>query len=180
MAALFLFKRFLPRVPGPLIVVAAGILLVAFGGLRDAGVELITPVTRAFPLPTLPSLQHVFQLIPGALAIAVMAFLESAAVARGIRDLDDPRFDEMPERGALRGWSQAAIMDLLRSCEGAGLIEASRGEYPTISTTRKGDQVGIGTLDPNDLGLQMPTMKKKPNQEKKMARKSPTGERPHV
>ena len=111
-AALFLFKRFLPRVPGPLIVVAAGILLVAFGGLRDAGVELITPVTRAFPLPTLPSLQHVFQLIPGALAIAVMAFLESAAVARGIRDLDDPRIDSNRELFAtaaanvVGGWFQ--------------------------------------------------------------------------
>lgn len=111
-AALFLFKRFLPRVPGPLIVVAAGILLVAFGGLRSAGVELITPVTRAFPLPALPSLDHVFQLIPGALAIAVMAFLESAAVARGIRELEDPRIDSNRELFAtamaslLGGWFQ--------------------------------------------------------------------------
>lgn len=111
-AALFLFKRFLPRVPGPLIVVAAGILLVAFGGLREAGVALITPVTRAFPLPTLPSLDHVFQLIPGALAIAVMAFLESAAVARGIRETADPRIDSNRELFAtaaanvVGGWFQ--------------------------------------------------------------------------
>jgi ATP-dependent DNA helicase RecQ len=82
-----------------------------------------------------------------------------AGIANGSDD--DHRFDEMPERGALRGWSQAAIMDLLRSCEGAGLIEASRGEYPTISTTRKGDQVGIGTLDAGDLGLQIPSKTKK-------------------
>jgi hypothetical protein len=52
-------------------------------------------------------------------------------------------------------------MDLLRALEGAGLVEASRGEYPTISTTRKGDQVGIGKVDPNDLGLQMPTVTKR-------------------
>ncbi len=96
-AVLFLFKRFLPRVPAPLIVVAAGILLVAFGGLREAGVALITPVTQAFPLPALPSFAHVFALIPGALAIAVMAFLETTAVARGIRDLDDPRIDNNRE-----------------------------------------------------------------------------------
>jgi MFS superfamily sulfate permease-like transporter len=111
-AALFLFKRFLPRVPGPLIVVAAGILLVAFGGLRSAGVELITPVAQAFPLPALPSFDHLFQLIPGALAIAVMAFLESAAVARGIREPDDPRIDSNRELLAtamanlLGGWFQ--------------------------------------------------------------------------
>jgi ATP-dependent DNA helicase RecQ len=82
-----------------------------------------------------------------------------AAIANGTDD--DARFDEMPERGALRGWSTAAIMDLLRACEGAGLIEASRGEYPTISATTKGDRVGIGQLDPNDLGLQMPTVTKR-------------------
>jgi len=82
-----------------------------------------------------------------------------AAIANGSDD--DARFDEMPERGALRGWSSAAILDLLRSCEGAGLIEASRGEYPTITTTTKGDRVGIGTLDTNDLGLQMPTATKR-------------------
>jgi ATP-dependent DNA helicase RecQ len=82
-----------------------------------------------------------------------------AAIANGTDD--DARFDEMPERGCLRGWSSQHILDLLRSLEGAGLIEASRGEYPTISTTRKGDQVGIGRLDPNDIGLQMPTVSKR-------------------
>jgi ATP-dependent DNA helicase RecQ len=74
---------------------------------------------------------------------------------------DDPRFDEMPERGCLRGWSGQQIMDLVRALEGAGLVEASRGEYPTISTTRRGDLVGIGKLDPNELGLQMPTVTKR-------------------
>ncbi len=74
---------------------------------------------------------------------------------------DDERFDDLPERGALRGWSPQHIMDLLRALEGAGLVEASRGEYPTMSTTRKGDQVAVGRLDPNDLGLQMPTFTKK-------------------
>lgn len=111
-AALFLFKRFLPRVPGPLVVVAAGILFVAFGGAKEAGVELIAPVTEAFPYPVLPTLEHVFQLIPGALAIAVMAFLETAAVARGIRDLEDPRIDSNRELLAVgvanlvAGWFQ--------------------------------------------------------------------------
>jgi ATP-dependent DNA helicase RecQ len=82
-----------------------------------------------------------------------------AAIANGSDD--DDRFNEMPERGCLRGWSAQQIMDLVRALEGAGLVEASRGEYPTISTTRKGDMVAIGKLDPNDLGLQMPTVTKR-------------------
>jgi ATP-dependent DNA helicase RecQ len=70
---------------------------------------------------------------------------------------DDARFDDLPERGCLRGWRERAALDLLRALEGAGLIEASRGEYPTISTTRRGDQVAVGRLEPTDVGVQMPT-----------------------
>ncbi|HTL34108.1 MAG TPA: ATP-dependent DNA helicase RecQ [Kofleriaceae bacterium] len=91
-----------------------------------------------------------------------------AAIANGTED--DARFDEMPERGCLRGWSSQHILDLLRALEGAGLIEASRGEYPTISTTRRGDQVGIGKLDPNELGLQMPTVTKRSRVRKRTKR----------
>ncbi|MBV8762976.1 MAG: hypothetical protein JO257_37165, partial [Deltaproteobacteria bacterium] len=71
------------------------------------------------------------------------------------------RFADMPERGCLRGWSPQQLMDLLRALEGAGLVEASRGEYPTISTTKRGDLVAIGKLDPSDLGIQMPVVVKK-------------------
>jgi len=70
---------------------------------------------------------------------------------------DDARFDELPERGCLRGWSARDIMDLLRALEGAGLVEASRGEYPTIDTTKKGDQVAVGRIDAAELGVRMPT-----------------------
>ncbi|HEY1557542.1 MAG TPA: ATP-dependent DNA helicase RecQ [Kofleriaceae bacterium] len=75
---------------------------------------------------------------------------------------DDARFLELPERGCLRGWSQRHVLDLLRALEGAGLVEASRGEYPTITTTKRGDLVGIGRLDPAELGIQMPTVTKRP------------------
>jgi ATP-dependent DNA helicase RecQ len=82
-----------------------------------------------------------------------------AALATGSDD--DDRFAELPERGTLHTWSTKLVLDLLRALEGAGLIEASRGEYPTIATTRKGDQVAAGRLDPSDLGVQMPTVTKR-------------------
>jgi ATP-dependent DNA helicase RecQ len=74
---------------------------------------------------------------------------------------DDSRFDDLPERGCLRGWRERPALDLLRALEGAGLIEASRGEYPTISTTRQGDLAAIGKLDLTELGLRMPTITKR-------------------
>ena len=46
-------------------------------------------------------------------------------------------------------------MDLLRTLEGAALIEASRGEYPTVGLTRRGEQVAAGTLGVDTLGLRV-------------------------
>ncbi|HKP06028.1 MAG TPA: SulP family inorganic anion transporter [Microbacterium sp.] len=96
-ATLLVLKRFAPKVPGTLIVVGGGILLVAFAGLADAGVDLIDPVPSGLPLPGLPDFSHLPALVPGALAIAVMAFLESAAVARGIRQSTEPQIDSNQE-----------------------------------------------------------------------------------
>ncbi|BBZ74925.1 sodium-independent anion transporter [Mycolicibacterium anyangense] len=78
--------RFAPRVPGPLVVIAAGIAASGALALPAHGVALIPPVPSGFPLPELPHLDHhIVPLLPGALAIAVMAFLESIAVARTSR-----------------------------------------------------------------------------------------------
>ena len=96
-AALVLLKRFAPRVPGPLVVVAAGILLVAFSGIEDAGVDLIAPVPQGFPPLALPSFANIGPMVPGAFAIAVMAFLESSAVARGIREPGEPQIQSNRE-----------------------------------------------------------------------------------
>ena len=84
---------------------------------------------------------------------------------------DDARFDELPERGCLRGYRERAALDLLRALEGAGLIEASRGEYPTITTTRRGDQVAFGRLEPTEVGVQIPAATSKARSKKPRARK---------
>ena len=75
-----------------------------------------------------------------------------AALAVGAVE-EDRRWDDLPELGCLKGWSQKDVLDMLRGLEGAGLVVASRGEYPTISTTRQGDLAGIGKLDVTTLGL---------------------------
>ncbi|QCQ93390.1 SulP family inorganic anion transporter [Rhodococcus sp. SGAir0479] len=90
-AALVALGRLVPRVPGPLVVVAVGIALIAFTGLRDRGVEVIAEVPQGIPLPGVPSLHDIADLLPGALAISVMAFLETVAVARGVRRSSEPQ-----------------------------------------------------------------------------------------
>ncbi|MBT1671701.1 STAS domain-containing protein [Curtobacterium flaccumfaciens pv. flaccumfaciens] len=92
-AALLLLRRFLPMVPGPLVVVAGGIIASAVLHLPDLGVEVIPPVPSGLPGPVLPDLTLVPAVLPGALGIAMMAFLESTAVARGIRRRSEPQID---------------------------------------------------------------------------------------
>ncbi|ROP74594.1 SulP family inorganic anion transporter [Curtobacterium sp. PhB115] len=92
-AVLFGLRRWLPQVPAPLIVVAGGIIASAVLGLPDRGVEVIPPVPSGLPIPVLPDLALVPALLPGAFGIAMMAFLESAAVARGIRQQGDAQID---------------------------------------------------------------------------------------
>ena len=64
-AVLVLLKRFAPRIPGTLVVVVGGILLVAFAGLAAAGVELIDPVPSGLPLPGIPDFSQLGALVPG-------------------------------------------------------------------------------------------------------------------
>ena len=76
-----------------------------------------------------------------------------AAIAGG--DDEDGRFAEVPELGCLRSRSKKEILDLLGALEGAGLVEQSRGEYPTMVLGRRGKRITEGreTLDPSDLRI---------------------------
>jgi SulP family sulfate permease len=96
-AVLVVLRRFAPRIPGQLIVVAGGILLGAFAGISSLGVDLIPKVPQGLPAPDLPPLDKLTTLIPAALAIAIMAFLETASVARGIRQSGEPPIDSNRE-----------------------------------------------------------------------------------
>jgi len=73
---------------------------------------------------------------------------------------DDDRFLDLPGRGCVRGWSPKAVMDLLRALEGASLIEGSRGADATIATTKRGEAVALGKVDPQETNIQMPTVSK--------------------
>ena len=93
-------RRFAPAVPGPLVAVAIGIALVAFASLDEHGVALITPVPSGLPTPVGPSFDNVAGLLPGAFAIAIMCFLETASVAKAVRRSSEPPIDNDEELAA--------------------------------------------------------------------------------
>ena len=82
--------RYLRRVPGPLLVVVLGILAVRLLGLDARGVAVIESLPPGLPAPSLPDLEHVRQLLPVALGIALMSFVESTAAARAFAAKGDP------------------------------------------------------------------------------------------
>lgn len=96
-AGLLILRRVAPAVPGPLVAVIGGILAVQLFAIDDDGVSLIAAVPSGLPTPVLPSFDHVGGLLPGAFAIAIMAFLETVAVARQVRRPEEPSIDNDQE-----------------------------------------------------------------------------------
>ena len=90
-------RRVAPRVPGPLVAVIGGILLVAVASIDEHGVALIDPIPSGLPEPVVPSFRHIDLLLPGAFAIAIMVFLETLAVGRAVRRPSEPPIDNDQE-----------------------------------------------------------------------------------
>lgn len=96
-ATLYVVKRFLPAVPGPLLIVVAGILLVAFTDVEHQGLAMIAPISGGLPQLTPPVWAEVGELLPAAGAISIMAFMETVLVARAQRQRAEPPIDSNQE-----------------------------------------------------------------------------------
>ncbi|MDQ3601239.1 MAG: sulfate permease, partial [Actinomycetota bacterium] len=96
--ALVLVRRFVPRLPGPLLVVAAAAVVAALPGLRGA-LDILGEVPPGLPSPGLPALNwtDARALLPAAAAIALISYLESistaSAFARRTRSRIDPTME---------------------------------------------------------------------------------------
>lgn len=84
MVLLVSIKRWKKSMPGPLIVVVLATLSVWLTGLDRYGVDIVGAVPGGLPVPFLPdfNLEYVRALLPTALAISLVGFMESIAVAR--------------------------------------------------------------------------------------------------
>ncbi|MDX1645821.1 MAG: sulfate permease [Longimicrobiales bacterium] len=89
----FALKRWVPRLPGPMIVVVVGTVVSWGASLHARGVAVVAEVPSGLPAPGLPGLlgggaavdfgpSDVTALLPVALAISLVGFMESIAVAK--------------------------------------------------------------------------------------------------
>ena len=100
LAVLLGVSRIVPQLPAPLLAVALGIILVNVASIDEHGIALIAPVPSGLPTPVAPSFDNVGALAPGAFAIAIMCFLETAAVAGAVRRRHEPPIDNDQELAA--------------------------------------------------------------------------------
>jgi sulfate permease, SulP family len=88
LAALLIGRRVAPALPVAIVVVVVGILAVALLGLDARGVAVVGPVAGGWPLPAIPlvSAQDLLVLVPGAIALSIVAYAESLSVAQQLAD----------------------------------------------------------------------------------------------
>jgi high affinity sulfate transporter 1 len=85
LAALFLIERFLPKVPGALVVMLVAIALSALLNWEDSGIHVVGEIPAELPnlgLPEWPGWDLMSDIMVGALAVIVVAFAESYAAAK--------------------------------------------------------------------------------------------------
>lgn len=86
-ALILLAKKVSKAIPGPLLAVVFGILAVYGFGFVDSGVKIVGNVPDGLPSVGLPAinLESLQMLLPTALAISLVSFMESIAVAKAIQ-----------------------------------------------------------------------------------------------
>ncbi|MFI5612056.1 SulP family inorganic anion transporter [Amycolatopsis sp. NPDC051903] len=104
---LFLLQRFAPRVPGPLVAIAAATLLVAL--VQPPDIDVVGELPAGLP-PAVSgfSFDEVGQLIVPAVGIAIVAFSDNVLTARAFAAGRDEEIDANQELRALAGTNVAA------------------------------------------------------------------------
>ena len=83
-------ERFEPKLPAPLLAVAAAITGAYFLNLQHRGIELVGHIPAGVPSLVRPDLSLITVLWPGALGIALMSFTETVASGRAFARNDEP------------------------------------------------------------------------------------------
>ena len=83
-------ERLLPKLPAPMLAVAAAIAGAYFLNLQHRGVELVGHIPQGLPSLIKPDLSLLTELWPGALGIALMSFTETVAAGRAFARNGEP------------------------------------------------------------------------------------------
>lgn len=86
-ATILLVKRYTKRIPGSLVALILSILVVYFFDLHENGIKILKDVPDGFPSPKMPVFlwNQLIELLPIALTISFVGFIQSVAIAKAIQ-----------------------------------------------------------------------------------------------
>lgn len=139
-AVLLLLKRWRPRFPGAITVVVLGTLLTWALGLADRGVRIVGEVPSGLPLPSVPALDlsRLGALLPTAITIALVGFLESISVAKAFARKNGYEVDANQE---LRALGAANVVGLF-----SGAYPVTGGFSRTAVNAQAGARTGLASI----------------------------------
>src|SRR5262249_25034063 len=131
-------ERFAPKIPAPLVAVAAGIAGAGLLGWKARGIELVGHIPTGLPPVTPPDFSLAEALWPGASGIALMSFRETIAAGRAFAASEDP--PTRPNRELVAtGFASAAGAFV-------GAMPAGGGTSQTAVTRQAGARSQLATL----------------------------------
>jgi sulfate permease, SulP family len=100
---LVVLRKKWPKLPAPLFVVVFGSLAVYFLNLQEKGVSIVGEVPKGIPALSMPAfeLEAIMGLLPIALTITFVGFMESVAVAKAIASKENYKIDANRELNGL-------------------------------------------------------------------------------
>jgi sulfate permease, SulP family len=132
LAALFALARYIPKVPGAIVVAAVSILAVRLFDLTGHGIEVVGLVPTGFGFASWSSLgaRDLWDLLPGALAVVVVGFAQSIAISKAYAAKYHYPIDANQEligygaanvgAGALQGYTVTGSLSKSAAAEQAG------------------------------------------------------------
>ncbi|HKH12394.1 MAG TPA: sulfate permease [Rubrobacter sp.] len=145
-ALLVCLARFFPRVPGALVVAAASTAVVYVLGLRGAGVGIVGEVPGGLPGLSVPplGLETARGLLPAALAVALVGFVESVSVAKAVAAKERYGLESNAE---LRGLGLANVAAAFTSgMPVAGSFSRTAVQYEAGARTQLASVVSAGVV----------------------------------
>jgi high affinity sulfate transporter 1 len=139
-AFLFLVRRLAPALPASLLLLIGAIAVSSALGLSDDGVDVVGQLPRALPDPAVPNVSSgdLVDLLPGALAVALLGYAEAISVARGSATAG--RYTIKPSRELFALGGANALAGLSQ-----GFIQ-SGGASQTVAAERAGGRSQVACL----------------------------------
>ena len=156
-AILIGMERLKPHSPAPLVAVGGAIAASWFFGLEARGVSTVGLIPRGFPAITVPDISLLYQLLPGALGIALMSFTETIAASRAFARPADPPVNanrELVATGAANlGGALLGAMPAGGGTSQTAVVRSAGGQSQKASLVTAGTAVATMLLFAPILGL---------------------------